>query len=143
MKKSITLFWKGLTGILAGIANWFTTILGMKDDSKYGKLLRRTVGTCFTLMVLILTIAFVICWCEEGLRYCRYHGWFSSSDDTYYSEQVLSSNATYYADYCRGKGYVEDQNGKKTIKDIRWVAMPLGSILWPVTVLGRNAVTST
>ena len=37
MKKAIILFWKGLTGIIAATAEWFTVILGMKDESKYGK----------------------------------------------------------------------------------------------------------
>lgn len=37
MKRAFVLFWHGLTSLLAGIAEWFTVILGMKDDSKYGK----------------------------------------------------------------------------------------------------------
>ena len=45
MKRYIILFWHGLTGILSSIAEWFTVVLGMKDDSKYGKVIRRTVGT--------------------------------------------------------------------------------------------------
>lgn len=36
MKRAIILFWHGLTGILTGIANWITEVLGMKDDSRYG-----------------------------------------------------------------------------------------------------------
>ena len=52
MKRAIILFWYGLTGILTGIANWITVVLGMKDDSRYGKFLRRIVGTCFTLFVI-------------------------------------------------------------------------------------------
>ena len=39
MKRAFILFWHGLTALLAGIANWFTVILGMMDDSKYGKIL--------------------------------------------------------------------------------------------------------
>ena len=38
MKRAFILFWHGLTALLAGIANWFTVILGMRDDSKYGKI---------------------------------------------------------------------------------------------------------
>ena len=36
MKRAFVLFWHGFTAILASIANWFTTIFGMNDDSKYG-----------------------------------------------------------------------------------------------------------
>lgn len=32
MKRAIILFWKGLTGILAATAEWFTVILGMRDE---------------------------------------------------------------------------------------------------------------
>ncbi len=32
-------------------------ILGMRDDSKYGKILRRTVGSCFAFLMLLLAIA--------------------------------------------------------------------------------------
>ena len=44
MKRAINFFWKGLTGIIAATAEWFTVILGMKDESKYGKFIRRVVG---------------------------------------------------------------------------------------------------
>ena len=57
MKRYIKLFWAGLTGILLAIANWITTVLGMTDDSKYGKFIRRVVGTCFASVVLVFTIA--------------------------------------------------------------------------------------
>ncbi len=39
MKRAFILFWHGLTVLLTGIANWFTVILGMKDNSKYGKII--------------------------------------------------------------------------------------------------------
>ncbi len=57
MRRAIILFWHGLTDILTGIANWITVVLGMKDNSKYGKLLRRIVATCFTLFVILCTVA--------------------------------------------------------------------------------------
>ena len=44
MKRAFVLLWKGLTGIIAATAEWFTVILGMKDDSKYGRFIRRVVG---------------------------------------------------------------------------------------------------
>lgn len=50
MKRAFILFWRGLTGIFSGIANWFTVILGMRDDSKYGKFIRLVVGTCFAFL---------------------------------------------------------------------------------------------
>ena len=60
IKRAFILFWHGLTALLTGIANWFTVILGMRDDSKYGKFLRRTVGSCFAFLMLLMAIA--ACW---------------------------------------------------------------------------------
>ena len=57
MKKAIILFWKGLTGIIAATAEWFTVILGMKDESKYGKFIRRVVGGCFAFIMFVFACA--------------------------------------------------------------------------------------
>ena len=51
MKRAIILFWKGLTGIIAATAEWLTVILGMKDESKYGKFFRRVVGGSFAFVM--------------------------------------------------------------------------------------------
>ena len=59
MKRAFVLFWHGFTAILASIANWFTTILGLKDDSKYGKFIRRVVGSSFAVIMVMLTAAVV------------------------------------------------------------------------------------
>ena len=57
MKRAIILFWKGLTGIIAATAEWFTVILGMKDESKYGKFIRRVVGGCFAFLMFVFACA--------------------------------------------------------------------------------------
>lgn len=119
MKRAFILLWKGLTRFLTAIAEWFTVILGMKDDSMYGKFLRRTVGTCFTLMVLFVTSAAVAAF-VEGIV-----GTFCNDSEELYDTQYLSRNTTYYV--ADGKdGYIENENGKKTIKGISWIAKPLG-----------------
>ena len=56
-KRTIVLFWKGLTGIIAATAEWFTVILGMKDESKYGKFIRRVVGGCFAFIMFVFASA--------------------------------------------------------------------------------------
>ena len=111
MKRAFILFWKGLTRFLTAIAEWFTVILGMKDDSMYGKILRRTVGTCFTLMVLFVTSAAVAAFFEGIVST------FCNDSEELYDTQYLSRNTTYYV--ADGKdGYIENENGKKTIKGI-------------------------
>lgn len=122
MKRAFTLFWHGLTALLAGIANWFTVVLGMRDDSKYGKFLRRTVGSCFAFLMLLLAIA-------AGWDFCRTACYRLSMDryfdDSYYNAQHISRSVTYYTSYGED-GYIETSDGKKTITGIRWIAKPLG-----------------
>lgn len=124
MKRAIILFWYGLTGILTGIANWITVVLGMKDDSRYGKFLRRIVGTCFTLFVILCTIAASCSFFETLCN--RYDITFTNAPEDVYT-QYLSRNATFCRTGYYEKGYVIDHDGNKTLKDILWIAKPLGN----------------
>lgn len=125
MKKAVYLFWQGLTGIIAGIANWFTVLLGMKDDSKYGRFIRRVVGSCFAFLMLLLAIA-------AGWDFCRTACYrlnidFNEDDsDRYHTSQYLSRNATYYSYDYGESGYVRGRNRKKTLENVQWIAKPLG-----------------
>ena len=123
MKRAIILFWKGLTGIISATAEWFTVILGMKDESKYGKFIRRVVGGCFAFIMFVFACAggnalyeFVY----KKVNAAKY------LDDSYYDSQYLSRNATYYSRAYETDGYVETRDGKKTVKGIHWISKPLG-----------------
>ncbi len=124
MKRAIILFWHGLTGIFCGIANWFTTILGMNDNSKYGKLIRRTVGTCFALLMLMLTF----CAGTEFFDNISYKfQLFDDDGDNSGFSHYLSRNVTYFSyDNKKNNGYVMTSSGKKTITGIDWISCPLG-----------------
>lgn len=125
MKRSFLLFWHGLTGILSGIANWFTVILGMKDDSKYGRFIRRVVGTCFAIFAVIVTVALIyqfvntLCF-KLGIGQDTY----CTIDNDY---QFISRNVRYCHDEYGQNGYVVDRSGKKTLTHIDWIAKPLGN----------------
>lgn len=122
MKKAFVLFWQGLTGIFLGIVNWIGVLLGMKDDSKYGKVLRRIVATSFTVtMVVIAAIAVYIAVqaCVEIIPRK-----FVVSEDSYETHR-LSGGVCYYSNFGRN-GFVKNANGKKTISDIDWIALPCG-----------------
>ena len=123
MKRAFCLFWHGLTALLVGMVELLYVILGMRDDSKYGKVLRRVVGTCFTLMVLFVTVAMVIAFYQEVIsKYtCRRY-----YEDAYCSTQYLSPSVTYHTFYGEN-GYVKTSDGDKTIKGIAWIALPLGN----------------
>ena len=122
MKRAFILFWHGLSALLAGIANWFTVILGMRDDSKYGKILRRTVGSCFAFLMLLLAIAAGWDFCRTA---CYRLALDKHFDDSYYDTQYISRNVTYYT-YYDEDGFLKTADGKKTITGIRWIAKPLG-----------------
>ena len=114
MKKAFVLLWHGITGIFSGIADWFTVILGMRDDSKYGRFLRRVVGSCFALIMLFVTSAACVGFFEaikkhlDDERLCF--------DDTSEYAQYLSRGITYYDGVYGKDGYVKDSNGEKDIK---------------------------
>ena len=123
MKRAIILFWKGLTGIIAATAEWFTVILGMKDESKYGKFIRRVVGGCFAFLMFVFACAGANALYEFVCKKVNAAKYF---DDSYYDSQYLSRNATYYSRSYETDGYVETRDGKKTVKGIHWISKPLG-----------------
>ena len=126
MKRSIKFFWQGFMGILAAVANWITVILGMKDESKYGKFLRRTVGTCFATLMLLLTCA--VLW--SAVDYCwgkTIKGWFGFNEIPHYNNDYISPNLSFHIDYDKvEKGFVFDSNGRRVLKNISWIALPAG-----------------
>ena len=122
MKRAFILFWHGLTALLVGIANWFTVILGMRDDSKYGKILRRTVGSCFAFLMLLLAIAAGWDFCRTACYRLEVNKHF---DDSYYDGQYISRSVTYYTCYDED-GFLKTSDGKKTITGIKWISKPLG-----------------
>lgn len=131
MKKALVLFLRGLTGILVGIAEWFTVVLGMKDESKYGRFIRRVVGGSFAFMMLMMAIA--AGWgCWQGISDYFELKTRAYSQDEYYEEspfsvQYLSRNAKYYSHDYWGDGMVKTNDGKTTITGIHWIAKPLGN----------------
>lgn len=124
MKKSIVLFWKGLTGIIAAVAAWFTVILGMKDESKYGVLIRRVVGGSFAFLMLILAVSVGVVFTKLAYEMFVLD---NSIDYDNYSPQYLSRGATMYWNAGCSDGFVRNRDGDITIKNIAWMSKPLGN----------------
>ena len=122
MKRAFVLFWHGFTAILACIANWFTTILGMKDDSKYGKFIRRVVGSSFAVIMVMLTAAVVYSVCHAFYEELP---WKCRAKECVYDTMKLSRGVTYFHLY-DNPGYVKNADGNKTVTDIDWLFKPLG-----------------
>lgn len=123
MKQAVQMVWQGLTHLLVGLANWITQILGMSDESRYGKWLRRLVGTCFTLCVVLFTLA-AISQFYEGL--CNRFPVLLQHENSDYVTTRLSPNVTYYNLIQGDDGYVKTNDGKITVKSIEYLYMPKG-----------------
>lgn len=122
MKKAIVLFWNGLKGIISAAAEWVAVILGMKDESRYGRFVRRVVGGSFAFIMLLLALS--VGWSFGNRVYYR---WFcDNSNDDYGDGQYISRGVTYYS-YDGADGYVRTADGKTTISNILWIAKPLGT----------------
>lgn len=124
MKRAIILFWKGLTGIIAATAEWLTVILGMKDESKYGKFIRRVVGGSFAFVMFAFACVTAGAFFNAIYNKVVDH---TQTDHSYSYSQYLSRDVSYYGDGYVSDGYVETRDGKRTVKNILWIAKPLGN----------------
>lgn len=125
MKRAFILFWKGLTVLLAGIAEWFTVILGMKDESRYGRCLRRIVGSSFALIMSLVAVMVLWDFCRTASRRLDLNT-YETEYIPDYNNTVLSYNLNYHYDEYGQDGFVFDNDRKKVLKGIAWIAKPLG-----------------
>ena len=125
MKQGIKLIWQGLIRILASVVSGIKTILGMNDNSKYAVALCRVIGTCLTIVTLLITAGIV---CRFGYEVCYKMNWFGTGYDngSLYEDRILSSTVNYHHDDSSNDGYVFSNDGKKLIKGVQWISMPLG-----------------
>ena len=125
MKQGIKLIWQGLIRILTSVVNRMKTILGLNGNSKYAVALCRVLGTCLTIVMLLITAAIV---CGFGYKVCYRMNWFGAGYDheSLFEEMILSSTVNYHHDDSSNDGYVFSNDGKKLIKGVQWISMPLG-----------------
>lgn len=122
MKRAFILFWHGLKGLFRGLVDMVATLFGMKDESKYGRFLRRVTSTCFALLTLMIT--FAAGW--QFFHSYRYRMlWRRWLGESYYVSRFLTPNVSYYNGY-DVDGYVKTSDGKKTVTGISWIAEPEG-----------------
>lgn len=124
MKKAVSLFWLGLKGILVGVANGVMVLFCLKDESMYGKVIRRIVGGCFAGIMLIafITVGWLF---GREIYYHLHEEWYI--DESRYDALPLSKEVTYYSNPYELNSFVTNGKGKKTLQNIRWIATPLGN----------------
>ncbi len=120
MKKLIKAIWHGIKAVFTAVVEWMATLFGMKEDTKYARVLRKLVATAFAVVVIVWALGMLgrfvrqVSW-QFGLDSCFDSGY------AYFSEQ-LSDDIAYY-DGC--PGYLENASGKKVLKDVWSIAKPL------------------
>jgi hypothetical protein len=122
MKKAIKALWQGIKAVFTAMVEWVTTLFGMKDDSKYACVLRRVVATAFTTIMVLMAGMCVIEF-YDGVDW-RIRRLFHKDYDAYSSKR-LSNDLFFYESNYDNKGYVANEDGKRLIKNVCWVATPI------------------
>lgn len=125
MKKAIKALWHGINAVFTAMVNWIATLFGMKDNSKYGRVLRRVTGSAFALLVLTVAVLTLV-------RFGRNIYWSINNSCGIYTRQSdihladsFGDNLFYYDDTWGDKGYLADSNGRKLLKHILYIRRPL------------------
>lgn len=121
MKKAIKALWHGIKAVLTAVVDWVTTLFGMKENSKYAKVLRRVVGTAFAVVVVVWAGMSLY---RFGSSLFRNLDIDSREEYSYYYEYV-SDDISYYGSYGGPNGYLENSKGKKVLKHILCINKPL------------------
>lgn len=125
MKKVIKALWHGINAVFTAVVDWVATLFGMKDDSKYGRVLHRVVGTAFALVVIFWAVVALV-------RFGRSVYWnisnscgYSDRYSSIYLDETFNDNLFYYADLWSDKGYLADSNGHRILKHILCINKPM------------------
>lgn len=125
MKKAIKAVWHGIKVVFTTIVDWVATLFGMKENSKYGRVLHCIVGTAFAVVLILWAAGALVSFCRSVYwnvaDLCGFDDRFS---EVSFSE-ALNDNLYYYEDYWSDKGYLSDSNGHKLLKHISCIAKPM------------------
>ena len=117
--------WKGSKAVFTAVVDWVATLFGMKDNSKYGRVLHRVVGTAFAAVVVVWATASLVRFGRSAYwdisRSCGYSDRYSRI----YLDEEFNDNLFYYADCFGDKGYLADSNGHKILKHILCINKPM------------------
>lgn len=121
MKKAFKALWHGIKAVFTAVVDWVTTLFGMKENTKYAKVLRRVVSTAFAVVVVVWT----------GLWLFRFGSSLFLNLDIDFSDEnagfceQVSDDISYYEGYYGHYGYLENAKGKKVLKHIQSIGKPL------------------
>lgn len=123
MEKEKKSLGKGIKAVFTAVVDWVATLFGMKDNSKYGRILHRIVGTAFAVVVVFWAVATLV---HLGRNvHWDIGGWFDFNDKNVYFSDQLSDDISYYDGYYGHYGHLKNADGKKVLKHILNIAKPL------------------
>ena len=118
-KVFFTVMWRGVCQAVA----WFLGLFGYKKGGSFAKCVWRMFATSVAVIVTIFAVALV--WVIGEDLYDKYYKEAHCYDPYCYNSEEISQDV-YFHDPYRGKGYVfNSRTGKKTVKDVAWIARPL------------------
>lgn len=122
MKNAIKALWHGIKAVITALVEWVATLFGMKDESKYSRILRRILGTAVAAIAIFWAVALII-------RFGQYISWHladrNTNSDIEYDAQQLSDNVYFHSSEYSYYGYLADSNEHKILDEITWIACPL------------------
>lgn len=114
---------KKIKSVFSAVVDWAAALFGMKDGSKFGRILRRIVASAFAVAVLFWAASAVVNFLDDiDLGRCSL---FGKSDNVYLSERVTDDILFYDSYYYGDNGYIANADGKKLIKNVLAIATPL------------------
>lgn len=121
MKKERKSLWKGIKAVFTAVVDWVATLFGMNDNSKYGRVLRRVVGTAFAVVVIV----WAGMWLYRFGRFVFRDLDIEFGDNNVFFSEQLSDDISYYDGYFDHYGYLKNAKGKKVLKHITSINKPL------------------
>lgn len=123
MKKERKSLWKGIKAVFTAVVDWVATLFGMKDNSKYGRVLRRVVGTAFAAVVIFWAATSLVHFSRS--LYWNFDDIFDFDNTNVHFSEQLSDDISYYDGYYGYYGYLKNSQGKKVLKHILCINKPL------------------
>lgn len=125
MKNALKALWQGIKAVFTVIVDGVATLFGMKDESKYSRILRRILGTAVAT-IAVLWAVFMLFRLGQHIKWQLAVRHNSSSDYEYeYDEEQLSENVYFHSSDYAYYGYLADSNNRKILNNITWIARPL------------------
>ena len=120
-KEFFTVMWSGVCQVL----EWFFGLFGYRRDGKFAKCVWGLFATSAAVVMVIIAGVVVYAGGDELYRWYKRH--YSLCDDTSCYENTLICRDIYFHNHEDGKGYIYNiRTGEKYVKNIVWIAKPLG-----------------